>query len=95
MRIIIALLLILFSQSAILFSDYIKLDERQHSNSFSFELKDLKNEVICDKAVVGDEDVADFVGEAISRNLHACIHNPDNLPISNYSHAKVSEKIHM
>ncbi len=64
----------------------------RNPNSSLLELKDLEDEVICDKAVVGDEDVADFVGEAISRNLHACIHNPDNLPISNYSHAKVSEK---
>ena len=84
---IIVLSLILFSQE-----DYVELDERQNPNSFSWELKDLEDEVICDKAVVGDEDVADFVGEAISRNLHACIHNPDNLPIPNYSYTKVSEK---
>ena len=94
MRIIIVLFLILFSQSAILFRDYIKLDERQHSNSFSFELKDLKDEVICDKAVIGDKDVEDFVEEAISRNLHTCLYNPDKLPFVGYPKKKVviSEK---
>lgn len=91
---IIALFLILFSQSAILFTDYVKLDERHHSNSFSFELKDLKDEVICDKAVVGDKDVEDFVEEAVSRNLHNCIYNPDKVPFVGYPKKKVviSEK---
>lgn len=64
----------------------------RNPNSSLLELKDLKDEVICDKAVVGDEDVADFAGEEIFCNLHACIHNPDNLPISNYSYTKVSGK---
>ena len=94
MRIIIPLFLVLFSQIAILFSDYVKLDERQNPNSFSWELKDLKDEVICDKAVVGDEEVEDFVEEAISRNLHTCIYNPDNLPFVGYPKKKgvISEK---
>ena len=86
---IIVLSLILFSQE-----DYVELDERQNPNSFSRELKDLKDEVICDKAVVGDEEVEDFVEEAISRNLHTCIYNPDNLPFVGYPQKKVviSEK---
>ena len=95
MRIIIlALFLILFSLSAILLSDYIKLDEPQQSNWSSWELKDLKDEVICDKAVIGDEDVEDFVEEAISRNLHTCLYNPDSLPFVAYPKKKlvISEK---
>ena len=86
---IIVLSLILFSQE-----DYVELDERQYSNSFSFKLKDLKDEVIFNKAVVGDEDAENFVEEAISRNLHTCIHNPDYLPFVGYPQKKIviSEK---
>ena len=85
---IIVLSLILFSQ------EDVELDERQNPNLFSWELKDLKDEVICDKAVVGDEEVEDFVEEAISRNLSNCIYNPDNLPFVGYPKKKgvTSEK---